>query len=663
MTPSEVGTSKWLIGELTQARVLEPEQLHRAADEFHRTHPEGEAHQVAEFLVHRRILTPFQAERALEGEARKLVLGPYILVDAIGTGSLGQVYRAIGRGDRLTYAVKVLPLRSLWNVRLARKQVRSFSALPSHPAIVPFVDVGSAAGMHYLVWPYVQGITLDRVVLEQGPLTFSEAATVAIQVTEGLVTCHPRDIFHGLLKPSNVMIGPDGQTKLLDFGIGALLAENLEDEESLIDTISMANAAAGMLDCAAPESISDPTNRTPAGDQYSLGCTLYFALSGRYPFPDGNTVEKMAAHQTQKPPPLRSLIPDIPGPLDVVIARLMQKDPAARYGDLTDLMPMLASLSQKAVTVRPKARKSGSDHDEPVSRLRTGRLLGAAGESGIKGDSFEVRRPPEPPPVHDTEDEPPHSQLVDRPALPADEFSMPSGPGASPPVAILGSPEHVPPAPVRPPPARKSERHPAPPPVTPEEPLDEPLPPPPPPPPPRMPMPGAGQPRRAAPPPVPQDRLRIQLPPMPPPSTANKLKKAIFFWQAPADPVQCSVFAVPQAYSGEMVTVKLFIHHPQATRTVEGLAAAFPEETHALGAAYLTREILRDSKLSLYLDVQYAHVPEPLIESVWNGQAELLAMNVQIAADCPPGPIQAILSLGQNDVLVGQVSFQLQIIG
>ena len=103
------------------------------------------------------------------------------------------------------------------------------------------------------------------------------------------------------------MIGSDGQARILDFGIGSLLVEN--EGESLVDTMSTANTLTSGLDCASPESIMEPTNRTPAGDQYSLGCVLYYCLTGRVPFPEGTAVEKMMAHQTKEPTPITRVRP------------------------------------------------------------------------------------------------------------------------------------------------------------------------------------------------------------------------------------------------------------------------------------------------------------------------------------------------------------------
>ena len=106
----------------------------------------AEAPALAEHLVGQGTLTEFQAERILNGKSQGLVLGPYVLLDAIGSGSMGQVYKAGSKNDNAQYAVKVLPRRSMWNVRLARRQVRAFGNF-THPAVVPFVDVGTAGGL------------------------------------------------------------------------------------------------------------------------------------------------------------------------------------------------------------------------------------------------------------------------------------------------------------------------------------------------------------------------------------------------------------------------------------------------------------------------------------------------------------------------------------
>ena len=282
---------------------------------------------------------------------------------------MGTVYKATSKNDQKTYAVKVLPRRSMWNVRVARRKVRAFEAC-RHPAVVPFVDVGTAGSMHYLVWPYVEGEGLDKLVQAEGKLHSRKAASYALQVAEALELCHQQALFHGLLKPSNLKVSASGHVYILDFGIGCLLAET--EGESLVDTMSTANSVASGLDCASPESIMDPTNLTPAGDQYSLGCVLYYCLTGQFPFPDGSSAEKMMAHQFKEPTPIRDLNPDVPAELVDVVTQLMQKVPENRFANaaavVEALQPFADLPAASAAAPPPPPRGAGNARSAAAAR-------------------------------------------------------------------------------------------------------------------------------------------------------------------------------------------------------------------------------------------------------------------------------------------------------
>ncbi len=362
MATTDLGACEWFVWDLRRSNLIDRGQLDQVVGEFLKKHPRAEPPALAEYLVNQQILTQFQSDRILQGKTQGLVLGPYTLMDSIGAGSMGTVYKAFSKQDNKWYAVKVLPRRSMWNVRLARRQVRSFEQF-NHATVVPFVDVGTSGGLHYLAWPLVEGESFETVVQRDGKMKPDVAAYYLLQVASGLNVCHQHGIFHGLLKPSNIMLGPDGQIHILDFGIGSLLAEN--EGESLVDTMSTANTLTSGLDCASPESIMEPTTRTAAGDQYSLGCVLYYFLTGRYPFPEGSAVEKMMAHQYKQPTPIHDLEPDVPGELEEIVERLMQKTPEARYGSTEEVVEALRPLAAaKPPTSKGPARaaagKSGA---------------------------------------------------------------------------------------------------------------------------------------------------------------------------------------------------------------------------------------------------------------------------------------------------------------
>ncbi len=405
-TEELVGTCEWLFDELCRTALIDREQVEPLVAEFLIDNPYADAGALGEFLVARGILTRYQVDRSIEGDIKSLLLGPYILIEPIGTGSMGTVFSAVGKADKQKYAVKVLPLRSIWNVRIARRQVRSFVELPPHPAIVPFIDVGTVINKHYLVWPFVEGQTLEAVTNSHGALPWPEAARIALRLAEGLQLCHQKSLFHGLIKPSNIMLGAGALIKLIDFGIGALLAENTD--ESLLDTMSTANATAGMLDCASPESILDPSKRSTAGDQYSLGCVIYFMLTGRYPYPSGNMVDKMMAHQMMTAPPIHQFNPDVPAEFITIVERLMEKAPESRYRDIGEVLHDLNQLVKQ----------------QPVSTLTIFNMAAITQEKSPMEDTAALARP-DVPSLHDLKAVPP--------TLP--EPAAPPAPSAGPPAA------------------------------------------------------------------------------------------------------------------------------------------------------------------------------------------------------------------------------------
>lgn len=358
MVTNDLGACEWFVWDLRRSALIDRGQLDQIVSEFLKRNPRADAPQLAEYLVAQGTLTAFQAERILNQKTQGLVLGPYVLLDAIGQGSMGQVFRASSKNDNNQYAVKVLPRRSMWNVRLARRQVRSFSQF-SHPAVVPFVDVGTAGGLHYLAWPMIEGQTLETLVGQEGRLPSDQSARIGVQVAQGMHAAHHNNIFHGLIKPSNIMVGTDGQARILDYGIGSLLVEN--EGESLVDTMSTANTLTSGLDCSSPESVMDPTIRTPQGDQYSFGCVMYYCLTGHVPFPDGNAVEKMMAHQSKKPQAISEFAPNCPEGLIQVVDRLMAKKPEDRFSGMDEVVEALEPyLGDLANTETPQPQASAA---------------------------------------------------------------------------------------------------------------------------------------------------------------------------------------------------------------------------------------------------------------------------------------------------------------
>ncbi|HEY1191685.1 MAG TPA: serine/threonine-protein kinase, partial [Gemmata sp.] len=274
-------------------------------------------------LVRTVLLTEFQAARVRAGRLHGLILGNYRLLDRIGTGGMGVVYRAEHRQLRTVVAVKVLHPSSEVNPRMLARffvEARAVSRL-KHPNIVAAVDAGEepargpdAPALPYFVMEFLPGMDLERAALG-APLSVGFACQIVHQIADALIEAHRLDLVHRDIKPSNVLVTPDGQAKLLDFGLARLPGE---------ERITRTGAQLGTIGYMAPEQARNAHSVDARADVFSLGCTLYFALTGQPPFAD------MVA--TFGPPPsARAVRPEVPAGLDAVLSRMMAANVEQRY--------------------------------------------------------------------------------------------------------------------------------------------------------------------------------------------------------------------------------------------------------------------------------------------------------------------------------------------
>src|SRR5262249_33313868 len=241
---------------------------------------------LARRLIQDNRLTAFQARKVLSGKTSGFFLGGYRLLKPLGEGGMGKVYLAENdRGERV--AIKVLPPRRALedqNALLRFRREMDLSQRCTHPNIARTLAVGSEGDVHFMVMEYIPGESLFDMVKgpRAGPLRVPDAARLFLKLIDGLDAAHKAALVHRDITPSNVMIPPDGQVKLLDLG----LARALDDEKG----ITRANTVLGTLDYASPEQLGDATKADRRSDLYSLGCTLYFALSGKAPFEGGDMI-------------------------------------------------------------------------------------------------------------------------------------------------------------------------------------------------------------------------------------------------------------------------------------------------------------------------------------------------------------------------------------
>lgn len=328
--------------------------------------PESDPTNLADYLVKQGMLTRFQADTILLGRAKDLVLSNFTLVDVLGSGAMGTVYKASSTNDNNWYAIKIIPRRNVVSLTQMVEKVKLLKDI-RHPRVSALVQLGAHGERVYLAWPFLEGgQKLDDFVRSQGRLTPQQAVQIGSQIASGLTAYHQQGLFHGLLKPTDILVGSDRRVRILDFGVGFLLA--CERGKSLLDTMTNTKALARGLDCAAPETHMNPLDRTPAGDRYSLGCILFFCLTGQYPFPIDNPLKKMLAHQFEEPPQIRDLNPDVPPRLASIIHRLLSKAPEDRFETTDEVVEAFRTLTTKNADLElPPSRSKSSMNTPPIA--------------------------------------------------------------------------------------------------------------------------------------------------------------------------------------------------------------------------------------------------------------------------------------------------------
>jgi serine/threonine-protein kinase len=327
---------------------------------------------LAEMLVADGLLTRWQAEKLLAGKHRGFRLGKYKLLGQIGKGGMSHVYLAEHVLMERRVALKVLPRQRVKDRSyLSRFQLEARAAARlDDPNIVRVFDIDNEGDTHYIVMEYVEGRDLHQTVSQNGPLPFVTAVRYVTQVATGLQHAHEMGLVHRDIKPANCLLDQHGTVKLLDMG----LAKLNDDETSL--TLANDENVLGTADYLAPEQALNSHAADARADIYSLGCTLYFLLVGRPPFPEGTISERLLKHQVEEPESLLKLRPDTPLSLVDLCSRMMAKKPDDRpqtAGEVARLLnDWLADRGESPVGVG----SSGSG-------VRVGEGLGSGVGSGI----------------------------------------------------------------------------------------------------------------------------------------------------------------------------------------------------------------------------------------------------------------------------------------
>jgi serine/threonine-protein kinase len=323
-----------LLGEqfisfVERSGLVEKDQLAQVLDPLKQSEPAAweDGERIAERLIEAKLLTRWQCEGLLKGKYKRFFLGQYKLLGLLGTGGMSSVYLAEHMMMHCLRAIKVLPISRVDDSSyLARfKQEAVAAAQLNHPNIVQAFDIAEENGIHYIVMEYVEGRDLQNLVKETGPVDFETAANYIRQASEGLGYAHQKGLVHRDIKPANLLVDGRGVVKLLDLGLARFV-----DQKAPSLTIAHDENVLGTADYLAPEQAVDSHGVDSRADIYSLGCTLYYLLTGHPPFPTGTLPQRIYMHQNRAPASIYEDRADAPQALVDLCLRMMAKTPEAR---------------------------------------------------------------------------------------------------------------------------------------------------------------------------------------------------------------------------------------------------------------------------------------------------------------------------------------------
>jgi serine/threonine protein kinase len=370
---------------ILQSGLLDRSQLQEALRDVPQSQRD-DPRAVADHLIRKGKLSRYQARKLLRGSGKGLLLGHYQVLAPIGRGGMSTVYLARDERNGELAALKVLPPNRWRNEErlLARFQREmEISRRVAHPHLAWTQESGFCMGVYYIAMEFIPGKNLSRTVAENGPLQVPRAARLMAEVASGLEHAHNQGLIHRDLKPSNIMITPNDHAKVLDLGLALM-----QGEEAELSVIGGPRYIVGTMDYIAPEQTADAAAVDVRADIYSLGCTLYFALSGKLPFPGGSGRDKMRRHRTEPPMPLSQVAPDVPAGFVELVERMMAKDPAQRPSSAAAVEEELR-LWAAGDAVLPLDRREDAQYAEAISMLQTAEPsadYSLPGASGVRLD-------------------------------------------------------------------------------------------------------------------------------------------------------------------------------------------------------------------------------------------------------------------------------------
>lgn len=313
-----------------------------------------DAEELARQLVESKHLTAYQAKEIAQGRGKSLILGNYTILDKIGAGGMGQVFKAEHRRMHRIVAIKMLPAAMTSDAAAIARFEREVTAAAKleHPNIVHANDADEANGVHFLVMQYVEGQDLSALVKKDGPFSVAKAVNYILQAARGLEYAHKHGVIHRDIKPGNLLLGSDGNVKILDMGLARL---DSDGEAPTQAELTGTGAVMGTVDYMSPEQALNTKNADNRADIYSLGITLYFLLAGKPAYQGESAMEKLLAHREQAIPLLGENIPE---QVQAVFSKMVAKKKEERYQSMTDVVADLEKCQTALLSASANAMTS-----------------------------------------------------------------------------------------------------------------------------------------------------------------------------------------------------------------------------------------------------------------------------------------------------------------
>jgi serine/threonine protein kinase len=300
---------------------------------------------VAQGLIAAGKLTPFQVEAVCERQFAGLVIGNYQVLDRLGAGGMGTVYKARHRRMKRVVAIKVLSRAAGQPPTFIERFQREVEAVArlSHPNIVMAHDADEAEVGHFLVMEFVNGRDLATEVQKRGPLPTPEALDCIVQAARALEYAHAQGIIHRDIKPANLLRDATGVVKVADLGLARF--NNSIGQPEAGSALTQAGTIMGTVDFMSPEQALALPNIDQRTDIYSLGCTLHFLLLGRPPYQGPSLMAVLLQHRDAPIPSLCAARSEVPATLDQVFQRMVAKKPEARFPSMAEVVRALQALT------------------------------------------------------------------------------------------------------------------------------------------------------------------------------------------------------------------------------------------------------------------------------------------------------------------------------